>query len=97
MVRSSRFCRRIINHYVGRILTVIRWGVKNELVEPRTEQRLRAVQSLSKGTPGTFDHKKHRDVPDEDKIISLGLPEQTLIAPYLIGKKTAAGIETVRN
>ena len=152
MVRSGRFCRAVVNRYASRILTALSWGVENELVEPRTEQRLRAVQSLPKGAPGTFDHKKRRDVPDEvvkrtlpflpltvaamvqiqrltglrpsevckmrvgdidktqgnglwyytpehhkteahtdeDKIIPLGLPEQSLIAPYLIGKKKAA-------
>jgi integrase len=63
IVRSERFCRNIINRNVGRILTAISWGVENELVEPRTIQRLREVKPLPKGTPGTFSHKKRRNVP----------------------------------
>ena len=152
MVRSGRFCRAVVNRYASRILTALSWGVENELVEPRTVQRLREVKALPKRTPGTFESKKRRAVPDdavkrtlpflpptvaamvqlqrltglrpsevfrmtvgdidrtqenglwyyilerhkteqhtdEDKIIPLGLPEQSLIAPYLIGKKTAA-------
>ena len=63
IVRSKRFCRNIINRNVGRILTVLSWGVEHELVEPRTIHRLREVKPLPKGAPGTFNHKKRRNVP----------------------------------
>jgi len=65
MVRSRRFCRAVVNRYVSRIITALSWGVENELVESRTVHRLREVKALPKGTPGTFERKKCRAVPDD--------------------------------
>jgi integrase len=64
MVRTKGgdWCRNTINRNVDRIRTVLTWGTENELVESRTSQTLRAVKTLPKGTPGTFDHKKRRPV-----------------------------------
>ena len=72
VIRSRRFCRKVVNRNIGRILTAISWAVENELAEPRTVHALREVKRLSKGTPGTFDHKKRRAVPDD--VIRRTLP-----------------------
>jgi integrase len=72
MVRSGRFCRAVVNRYTSRILTALSWGVENELVEPRTVHRLREVKALPKRTPGTFESKKRRGVPDN--VVKRTLP-----------------------
>jgi len=148
MIRSRRFCRGIVNRHTSRIVSIFRWGVENELVQATTWNALKAVQSLSKGHPGTYDNEVREPVPDDvirktlpfmpltlqamvkvqrltgmrpsevfnmkvgeiikdadtelwhyvkkdhkterfigKKVIPLGKPEQTLITPYLEGKK----------
>ena len=36
MVKSRRFCRRVVNRYVHRIVSIFAWGVENELVQKTT-------------------------------------------------------------
>jgi integrase len=72
MIKSCRFCRRIINRYTFRIIFIFAWGVENEIVPETTWRALKAVKSLPKGYPGTFDHEEREPVPDE--VISRTLP-----------------------
>ena len=36
MIRSRRFCRRIVNRYTHRIISIFKWGVENDLVKETT-------------------------------------------------------------
>jgi len=36
MIQSGRYCRRIVNRYTSRIISIFKWGVKNELVPETT-------------------------------------------------------------
>ena len=63
MVRSERFCRDMINKYVGRIRTVLSWGIKDGLVDPNTVAKLRLLPPLERGEPGTFDHDDREGIP----------------------------------
>jgi integrase len=159
MVKSRRFCRNTINKYVRRIVSLFEWGVGNDHVQASTWHALKAVKSLTKKTPGTFDNPKREHVPEDvvdrtlpfmpptvaamvqlqrmlamrcneifnmrvgdidtsltrdpelwyyrpgsyktaeyvgDIEFPLGKPEQALIAPYLIGKKTAEAVFSPR-
>ena len=149
MIQSQRFCRNVINAYTRRIVSLFHWGVSEELVNPNTHLALKAVKSLPKGYPGTYDNPEREEVPDDvikrtlpflsptlaamvqvqrltgmrpsevckmrvgdvdvkrdpelwyyvpgshkteehigKKAIPLGKPEQNLITPYLVGKKS---------
>ena len=63
MIRSRRFCRNTLNRHIHRIVSVFAWGVEEELVPETTWRALKAVKSLPKGYPETFDHKEREDVP----------------------------------
>jgi len=41
------------------------WGVEEELVTPNVWTALKAVKNLPKGEPGTFDHPKRQNGPDD--------------------------------
>ena len=71
MIQSQRFCRNLINKYTRLIVSLFHWGVSEELVEPNTHLALKAVKSLLKGYPGTFDHDERESVPDEVVIRTL--------------------------
>ena len=72
MIKSHRFCRKIVNRYVFRIISIFQWGVENDLVEETTWRALKAVKSLKKGDAGTFDNEERRPVSDD--VISRTLP-----------------------
>jgi hypothetical protein len=78
MVRSERFCRDMINKYVGRIRTVFSWGVENGISDPGTLAKLRVLRPLERGKPGTFDHRK--EVPIEIVAITLRYASPTVSA-----------------
>ena len=69
---KPRFCRNTINKYTRRIVSLFEWGVGNDHVSASTWQALKAVKSLPKKTPGTFDHKKREHVPEW--VITATLP-----------------------
>ena len=72
MIQSRRFCRNVINAYTRRIVSLFHWGVSEELVNPNTHLALKAVKSLPKGYPGTYDNPEREEVPDE--VIKRTLP-----------------------
>ena len=72
MIKSNRFCRRIVNRYICRIISIFQWGVENELVPETTWRALKAVKSLPKGYPGTVDNPEREEVPDD--VIRRTLP-----------------------
>ena len=80
MIRSGRFCRDMINKYVGRIRTAFSWGVENGIVDPGTLAKLRVLRPLSKGEPGTFDHDEREGVPIEVVAITLRYTSPTVSA-----------------
>ncbi|MCL2117836.1 MAG: site-specific integrase [Planctomycetaceae bacterium] len=65
MVQSCRFCRRIVNRYTFRIISIFAWGVENDLVQETTWRALKAVKSLPEGYSGTFDNEERQPVPDD--------------------------------
>ena len=44
MMKSRRFCRRIVNRYTHRIVSIFAWGVENDLVQETTWRALKAVK-----------------------------------------------------
>jgi integrase len=65
MINSRRFCRNILNRYVKGVVAIFAFGVEHELVQETTWRALKAVKSLPKGHPGTFDHEERQPVPDD--------------------------------
>jgi integrase len=72
LIKSRRFCRRMVNRYTDRIISVFAWGVENELVHETTWRALQAVKSLPEGYPGTFDNEERQPVADD--VIRRTLP-----------------------
>ena len=65
MIQSRRFCRRMVNRYAQRIVSVFGWGVENDLVQETTWRALKSVKSLPEGYPGTFDNEEREPVPED--------------------------------
>jgi len=65
MIQSHRFCRRVVNRYIHRIVSMFAWGVENDLVQETTWRTLKVVKSLRQGTEGTFDNEAREPVPDD--------------------------------
>ena len=78
MIRSGRFCRDMINKYIGRIRTAFSWGVENGIVDPGTLAKLRILRPLERGEPGTFDHDEREGVPVEVVTITLRYTSPTV-------------------
>ena len=72
MIQSRRFCRRIVNSYTRRVVSVFAWGVENDLVPETTWRALKTVKSLRKGEEGTFDNEERQPVSDD--VIRRTLP-----------------------
>ena len=72
MIKSRRFCRRIVNRYTFRIISIFAWGVENDLVQETTWRSLKAVKPLLKGHPDTFDNEERQPVSDD--VIRRTLP-----------------------
>jgi integrase len=53
-------------------VSIFGWGVENDHVQETTWRALKAVKSLPKGYPGTFDHPKRECVPDD--VVERTLP-----------------------
>jgi len=72
MIESKRFCRRVINDYASRIISMFSYGIEEELCQHQTVATLREVRSLKEGAKGTFDHPPVEPVPDD--VIRRTLP-----------------------
>ena len=72
MIKSSRFCRNVVNRYTKNIVSIFAWGVENDLVPETTWRALKSVKSLRKGDEGTFDNPPRQEVPDE--VVKRTLP-----------------------
>ena len=107
MIKSRRFCRRTINDYTFRIISIFAWGVRNDLVHESTVRALRVVKSLRKGEEGTFDNEKRQPIPDDVVIRTLPFMPPTLRAmvqlqrilgmrPSEIFKMRVGNIDTTR-
>ena len=96
---KPRFCRRSINDYVRRIVTMFGWGVENELVQETTWRTLKAVKALLAGHPGTFDYEELEEVPDDVIKRTLPFMPPTLQAlvqiQYLTGMRPSEGFNMV--
>ena len=62
---ESGLARSTINHRIGKVVRVFRWGVENELVPPSSHHALRAVPGLKKGRTVAPESKPVRPVPDD--------------------------------
>ena len=72
LIQSRRFCRRMVNRYTKRIVSIFAWGVENDLVQETTWRALTVVKSLPEGFPGTFDNEEREPVPEH--VIRRTLP-----------------------
>jgi len=72
MIQSSRFCRKQINEYTRRIITLFTWAAEMEYANANTALALKTVKRLSEGYPGTFENPEREHVADE--IIRRTLP-----------------------
>ena len=108
MIQSRRFCRRTINDYTFRIISIFAWGVKHDLVQESTWSALKVVKSLRKNEEGTFDNEERQPVPDDVVKQTLPFMPPTLRAmvqlqrilgmrPSEIFKMRVGDIDTTRN
>jgi len=72
MIKSCRFCRRTVNDHTFRMISIFKWGVESDLVAETTWRALKAVKTLPKGYPGTFEHAEREPVSDD--VIRRTLP-----------------------
>jgi len=88
IIQSRRFCRKQVNEYTRRIVTLFRWGVSVGLVNPMTAWGLSTVKPLEPGYPGTFDHPEREYVQDDVIIRTLPLLPLTLQAMIKLQRLT---------
>ena len=89
MIQSRRFCRKQINDYTRRIVTMFTWGVSVGLVNRMVAYELSTVKPLEPGHPGTFDHPEREYVADDVIIATLSLLPPTLQAMIKLQRLTA--------
>jgi len=89
IIQSRRFCRKQVNEYTRRIVTLFRWGVSVGLVSPLTTWGLSTVKPLEPGYPDTFDHPDREYVQDWVIIATLPLLPKTLQAMIKLQRLTA--------
>ena len=65
MIESKRFCRKVINDYTRRVVSMFSYGIEEELCSHQTVAVLREVRTLREGAKGTFDHPEVEPVPEE--------------------------------
>ena len=91
LIQSRRFCRKLINRYTHRIVSIFAFGVENELVQETTWRALKVVKSLPEGYPGTFDNEEREPVPEH--VIRKTLPfmpptlRAMVVVQYLTGSR----------
>ena len=88
MIKSCRFCRRIVNRYTHRVISIFAWGVENDLVPETTWRALKAVKSLRKGEEGTFDNPPRQEVSDDVVKRTLPFMPPTLRAMVVVQRLT---------
>ena len=88
MIQSGRFCRKLINKYVRQIVRIFAWGVEEEWVQQSTWQALKAVKTLRKGEPGTYDNPPRKEVPDSVVQRTLPFMPPTLAAMVQVQRLT---------
>ena len=72
MIKSRRFCRRIVNRYTHRIVSIFAWGVEQDIVLETSWRALHSVKALRKGEEGTFDNPPREEISDE--VVKRTLP-----------------------
>ena len=88
LINSKRFCRKTINKYVRRIVSMFAWGAEEELLEYSTVAALKAVKSLQEGHKGTFDHPERENVPDDVIKRTLPFMPPILVAMVMLQRLT---------
>lgn len=61
---GAGWCRKTVNKNTGRLRSVFRWGVENEMVEVATLQRLQAVAPLLSGRTEAHDNPGRKPATD---------------------------------
>jgi integrase len=69
---GQKLSRNYINRQIKRIVSVFRWGVENEFVDPATHQRLGAVRGLRKGEAG-----------ETEKVVPVTQAQVDAVRPHL--------------
>jgi len=90
MVKTGKLCRKVVNDYARRIVCIFQWGVEEELVHETVYNALRVVKTLSKRTPGTFDHPKRQEVPDDVVLQTLPFMSPTVAAMVQVQRLTGS-------
>jgi integrase len=88
MIHSRRFCRRTVNDYTFRIVSLFAWGVEHDLVAETTWRALKTVKSLRKGAAGTFDNPERQPVSDDVIRRTLPFMPPTLRAMVIVQRLT---------
>jgi len=88
MVQSRRFCRKIINGYIRRLVSIFAWGVEHDLVPETTWRALKVVKALRKGEDGTFDNEERQPVSDDVVRRTLPFMPPTLRAMVIVQRLT---------
>ncbi len=68
MLRSNRWCRRVLNAHVGRIRGIFRWGSEYGFVPSHVFAGLTSLRELPRGEPGTRDYPRSRPAPPEHVV-----------------------------
>ena len=87
-MKSGRFCRKTVNSYTHRIVSMFAWGVEHDLVAETTWRALKAVKSLRKGEEGTFDNEEREPVSDDVIQRTLPFMPPTLRAMVIVQRLT---------
>ena len=88
MIQSQRFCRKMINDYTRRIVSMFSWAVSEELAHPNTVAALREVKGLRRGEQGTRDNPPRQEVPDDVVRQTLPFMSPTVAAMVQIQRMT---------
>ncbi|MFI5378365.1 MAG: tyrosine-type recombinase/integrase [Tepidisphaerales bacterium] len=89
---DADLCRTNINHRIGRIKRVFKWGTENELVPPEVFHGLQAVSGLKAGRSDARESVPVRPVPDERVAEVLPLVSRHVAA--MIRLQQLAGIRS---
>ena len=71
MIQSGRFCRKQINEYTRRIVTLFTWAAEMEYADANTALALKTVKRLPEGYTGTFDNDEREQEFPKDKFYSV--------------------------
>jgi integrase len=66
MITERNWCRRHVNQQMGRIKSILKWGVQQELVPPDVYGRVNAVQELRRGRCQARESLPVKPVPQAD-------------------------------